>query len=173
MGRRGKTISEKKKAEVLKLSKQYGVGYLASHFGISESEIYKILRQERERPQHFSDLSLSILKLVEILDWYRQNNRMSIDPLISSSFPCDLPGFELPNLEKQELANLVAHLKTEIPEVIVIGEYPYACKKWFDLGEKQIGMKTPVVEITSELILKLKLMANRGSYSGKCPDCPT
>jgi len=126
---------------------------------------------ERNR-QHYSEISIAILKLAEILEWYRKNNCFSIDPLTSSTFPCDLPGIELPSLNQQEIANIVAHLKNEIPEVVAFGEYSDACKKWFALGDKKWDKDTPVVEITSELILKLKLMASRGSFSGKCPDCP-
>jgi len=172
MGKRGNKVSDKKKKEVLKLSKQYGVNYLASHFTLSKSEIYKILRQERKRPQHFSELSATALKLAEILDWYYKHHQFTIEPFISSDFPYTTHTPESATLNERELSNLLAHLKGEIPELVPIGEYPKACEQWFALGDKKWEKETPAVTITQDLILKLSLKASRGDFAGNCPDCP-
>ncbi len=172
MGKRGKKVSDKTKKEVLKLSKQYGVNYLTSHFNLSKSEIYKILRQERAKPAHFAELSATALKLAEILDWYYKNRCLTIDPLISSDFPYTTHTPESPMLNERELSNLIAHLGGEIPELVPIGEYPKACEQWFALGDMKREKQTPSATITGDLILKLKLKANQMDFIGKCPDCP-
>jgi hypothetical protein len=173
MGKRGKKVSEKTRKGVLKLSKQYGVNYLASHFSLSKSEIYKILRQERKKPAHFTELSATALKLAEILGWYYKHHVFTVEPLISSDFPYTTHTPESPKLNERELSNLLAHLGDEIPELVPIGEYPKACEQWFALpDDERLNTKPPEVTITDDLILKLKLKGNQGDFTGKCPDCP-
>jgi hypothetical protein len=172
MSKRGKKVNDKIKKEILKLNSQYGATYLAKHFRLSKSEIYKILRQERGKPPHFAELSMTCLKLAEILSWYHQNQRFTIEPFISSDFPYTAHQLELPTLNERELSNLMAHSKDEIPELIPIGEYPVACNQWFALGDKKWDKKTPSVMITKDLILKLRLKGNQGTFLGKCPGCP-
>ena len=75
-------------------------------------------------------------------------------------------------MNEQELSNLLAHLKGEIPELIPISEYPKACKQWFARGDKKWEKETPTVTVTGDLILKLKLKASQGNFTGQCPDCP-
>lgn len=172
MGKRGKKVSDEAKEEVLKLSRQYGVNYLAKHFRLSKSEIYKILRQERKRPSHFAELSATALKLAEILSWYYKQHCFTIEPLISSDFPYTTHTPESPILSERELSNLLAHLGSEILELVPIGEYPKACEQWFALGDGKWEKQTPSATITGDLILKLKLKANQADFIGKCPDCP-
>jgi hypothetical protein len=172
MGKRGKTVDEKTRQKVIELRRTYSVSYIARHVNRSKSEIYKILRQERKRPQHFSELSATALKLAEILDWYYKQHRFTIDQFISSDFPYTTHTLESPTLNEQELSNLLAHLKGEIPEMVPIGEYPKACEQWFALGDRKWEKETPTVTITGDLILKLKLKANQANFIGRCPDCP-
>lgn len=172
MGKRGKTVSEGKRREIIKLRRTYSVSYIAKHLNLSKSVIYKILRQERKRPQHFSELSTTASRLIEILDWYYKQHRFTIDPCISSDFPYTTHTPESPVLNERELSNLFAHLKGEIPELIPIAEYSKACERWFALSDRKGEKQTPSVTITSDLILKLKLRANRTNFVGKCPDCP-
>ena len=63
------------------------------------------------------------------------------------------------------------HLKGEIPELASIAEYPAACKRYL-AGDKSEN-EEPVAEITGDLILRLKLVANQGNFTGRCPDCPS
>ena len=75
-------------------------------------------------------------------------------------------------MNDRELLDLVAHLKDDIPELIPIGEYPKACKQWFAFSDRKWEKETPAATITGDLILKLKLRANQGNFTGRCPDCP-
>lgn len=174
MGKRGKTVDEKTRQKVIKLRKTYySVAYIAFHLDLSKSEVYKILRQERKRPQHFAELSATALKLAEIMDWYYKRQRSTINPYISSDFPYSTHTPESPTLDERELSNLLAHLEDEIPKLILIGWYPEACKQWFALGDEKWDEKAPVATITQDLILKLRLKGNRGDFSsGRCLDCP-
>ncbi len=172
MGKRGKTVNEKTRQKVIELRKTYSVSYIARHLNLSESEVYKILRQERARPRHFAELSATALKLAEILDWYYKCHGFTIDPLISSDFPYTAHQLEMATLSERELSDLMAHLKDEMPELIPIGEYPKACKQWFALGDKKWEKEKPSVTISGDLILKLWLRGNQGNLSGRCPDCP-
>ena len=122
--------------------------------------------------QHFDELSVTALKLAEVLSCYHGHHRFTIEPFISSDFPYTAHVLEVPTLNERELSNLMAHLKDEIPELIAIGEYPKACKQWFALGDKKWEEETPSVMITEDLVLKLRLRGNQGNLSGKCPDCP-
>jgi len=172
MGKRGKTVDEKTRQKVIELRRTYSVSYIAGHVNLSKSEIYKILRQERKRPQHFSELSATALKLAEILDWYYKHHLFTIEPLISSDFPYTTHILESPTLNERELSNLLAHLKGELPELVPIGEYPKACEQWFALGDRKWKKQTPGATINGDLILKLKLKANQANFIGRCPDCP-
>lgn len=124
-----------------------------------------------EAVKHYSELALTTQKLVEILDYYYKANRSSIMPFISSDFPytANLP--ESPILDEREFSNLTDHLKDEIPELASIAEYPTACKRYL-AGDKSEN-EEPVAEITGDLILRLKLAANQGNFTGRCPDCPS
>ena len=173
MGKRGKTVDEKTRQKVIELRKTYSVAYIAWHLELSKSEVYKILRQERKRPQHFAELSATALKLAEIMDWYYKCQRSTINPYISSDFPYTTHTPESPTLNERELSDLMAHLEDEIPELIPIGEYPEACKQWFAPGDEKWEKETPTVTITQDLILKLRLKGNRGDFSScRCLDCP-
>ena len=137
-----------------------------------KGNIKKTLTYDVRLQKHFAELSATALKLAEILDWYYKYHRFTIEPFISSDFPYTAHQLELATLNEKELSNLVAHLKDEIPELIPIGEYPKACKQWFTLGNRKWEKETPAATITGDLILKLKLRANQGNFTGRCPDCP-
>jgi len=64
------------------------------------------------------------------------------------------------------------HLKGEIPELVSIAEYPSACKQYF-AGNSKSENEMPTATITGDLILKLKLIASQGNFTGRCPDCPS
>ena len=119
---------------------------------------------------HYSELSLTALKLAEILDHYYQYHQFIIDPFISSDFPLTTHTPESPTLNEREFSNLMAHLKGEIPELASIAEYPSACKQYY--ASEQWGKEVPTATIAEDLILKLKLTANQGNFTGRCPDCP-
>ncbi len=173
MGKRGKTVGENKRQKVIALSKTYSVSYTAEHLDLSKSVVYKILRQERRRPQHFAELSATALKLAEIMDWYYKRQWSTINPYISSDFPYTTHPPESPTLNERELSDLMAHLEDELPELIPIGEYPETCKQWFALGDEKWEKETPAITITQDLILKLRLKGNRGDFSScRCLDCP-
>jgi len=129
----------------------------------------KVIKAKRDS-KHHAELSATALKLVEILDWYYKYHRFSITPYISSDFPYTTHTLESPTLNERELSNLVAHLKDEIPELIPIGEYHKACQQYFASRKRE--KETPTATITGDLILKLKLKANQGNFTGRCPDCP-
>ena len=182
MGKRGNRVSDKTKKEVLKLSKQYGVNYLASHFILSKSETYKILRQEREKPAHFTQLSVTALKLADILSKHHEHS-VTVIPFMTQDFPYKglqyeiLPFggqfVELAELDREKVSNLVCHLKAEMPELVSITKYPEAFREWFALpDDEKLNTKPPEVTITEDLILKLRLKGNKGDFCGKCPDCP-
>ncbi len=118
---------------------------------------------------HYSELALTTLKLAEILDYYYKYHRFIIDPFISSDFPYTTHTPESPTLNEREFSNLMAHLKGEIPELASIAEYPSACKQYF--ASEQWGKEIPTATIAEDLILKLKLTASQGNFTGKCPDC--
>ena len=120
--------------------------------------------------EHYSELAINTLKLVEILEYYYKTNMSDIEPLISSGFPLTLHLPDSPILSEREFSNLMDHLKGEIPELASISEYPSACKQYFT-GNNKAKMKTPTATITGDLILKLKLIASRGQFPGRCPDC--
>lgn len=119
---------------------------------------------------HYSELALTALKLAEILDYYYKAHRPSIVPSISSDFPYTAHVQELPILNEREFSSLMDHLRGEIPELASIAEYPSECKRYF-AGNKS-GNELPTATITGDLILKLKLVANQGNFTGRCPDCP-
>ncbi len=121
---------------------------------------------------HYSELSITALKLAEIIDYYYKANLSSIGPLISTDFPYTT---HLPNssiLNEREFSNLMDHLRGEIPELASIAEYPSACKQYFADNNKA-KIETPTATITGDLILKLKLIASQGNFAGRCPDCPS
>ena len=182
MGKRGKKVSDETRKEVLKLSRQYGVNYLAKHFTLSKSEIYKIRRQERKRPSHFAELSATALKLADILSKYHEHS-VTIIPFITEGFPYKGLHYEIlpfggslvesAELDRKKVSNLVSHLKAEMPELVSITKYPEAFREWFALpDDEKLKRKPPEVTITEDLILKLRLKGNQGDFCGKCPDCP-
>ena len=131
MGKRGKTVDEKTRQKVIKLRKTYSSAYIAFHLDLSKSEVYKILRQERKRPQHFAELSATALKLAEIMDWHYKRQRSTINPHISSDFPYTTHTPESPTLNERELSDLLSHLEDEIPDLTRIVCYLTDCKQWF------------------------------------------
>lgn len=165
MGIRGKKVNERKRQEVIQLRKTYGVNYISKHVGLSKSEIYKIIRQERERPLHFAELSRTALMLADVLDHYRENytgitpyvypeglKQVPLGTFLSSISSSDRG----PALEMVKISNLFYHLKADIPELAEISD-------WSNL--------TPG-EITKELVLEIRRRGNKGEFYGKCPDCP-
>jgi hypothetical protein len=122
--------------------------------------------------EHYSELAISTLKLVEILEYYYKAHITDIEPLISTAFPLTSHLPDSPTLSGREFSNLMDHLKGEIPELASISEYPSACKRYFT-GNNKAKMKTPTATITGDLILKLKLIASQGQFPGRCPDCPS
>ncbi len=124
-----------------------------------------------EAVAHFAELALTALKLAEILDYYYKAHQFNIVPLISTDFPYTTHLLESPRLNEREFSNLMDHLKGEIPELVSIAEYPSACKQYFS-GNSKSENEMPTATITGDLILKLKLMANQGNFTGRCPDCP-
>jgi len=165
MGNRGKTVDEKTRQKVIQLRKTYSVNYIAKHLDLSKSEIYKILRQEREKPFHFAELSRTALQLADVLNQYR-DSYADITPYVypegSRQVPLDtflhsisyLNG-KLP-LDKARILNLLSHLKADTPELANINE-------WSDLTLSMI---------TEDLILELRRRGSMGYFAGKCPDCP-
>ena len=121
---------------------------------------------------HYSELALTALKLVEILDYHYQAHQFNIGPLISTDFPYTTHLPESPILNEREFSNLMDHLKGEIPELASIAEYPSACKQYFAVNSKS-EHEMPTATITGDLILKLKLIASQGNFTGRCPDCPS
>jgi hypothetical protein len=136
-----------------------------------QNEFLKRKEHQQKKEQHYAELSITALKLADILSWYTKQQRFFIDPLISSDFPYTTHQLDIASLNKGELTNLKAHLQGEIPELIPISEYPKACEQWFALGDKKWEKETPSVTITKDLILKLQLRGNQGNFSGKCHDC--
>jgi len=136
-----------------------------------KGNIKKTLTYDVRLQKHFAELSATALKLAEILDWYYKYHRFTIDPNISSDFPYTTHTPESPTLNERELSNLMAHLKGEMPELAPIVEYPKACKQYF-AGDRKWEKEIPAVTITGDLVLKLKLTANQGNFTGRCPDCP-
>jgi hypothetical protein len=122
--------------------------------------------------EHYSELAINTLKLVEILEYYFKTNRSDIEPLISTDFPLTLHLPDSPILSEREFSNLMDHLKGEIPELASISEYPSACKRYFT-GNNKAKRETPTATITGDLILKLKQVASQGQFPGRCPDCPS
>lgn len=120
---------------------------------------------------HYSDLALTALKLVEILDHYYQAHQFDIGPLISTDFPFTTHLPDSPVLNEREFSNLMDHLKGEIPELASIAAYPSACRKYF-ADKSKSGHEMPIAKITGDIILKLKLIARQGQFPGRCPDCP-
>jgi len=139
----------------------------AKHLPSSQAREYR-----SDVGKHENELSMTCLKLAEVLSWYHKNQRFTIEPFISSDFPYTAHQLEIEPLNERELSNLVAHLKDEIPELITIGKYPRACNQWFALGDKKWEKERPSVLITKDLILKLRLKGNQGNFSGRCSDCP-
>lgn len=182
MGKRGKTVDEKKRQKVIALRKTYSVVYIADHLDLSKSVVYKILRQERKRPSHFAELSATALKLADILSKYHEHS-VTIIPFITEDFPYKGLHYEIlpfggslvesAELDRKKVSNLVSHLKAEMPELVSITKYPEAFREWFALpDDEKLKRKPPEVTITEDLILKLRLKGNQGDFCGKCPDCP-
>ncbi len=119
---------------------------------------------------HYSELALTALKLVEILDYYYKAHQFNIGPLISTDFPYTTHLPESPILDEREFSNLMDHLKEEIPELVSISEYPSACKRYF-AGSSKSEDEMPAATITGDLIFKLRLKASQGDFTGRCPDC--
>jgi hypothetical protein len=159
-------------------SREQILGKMAKKIGVSshrqvERIIAQAKRYREEIGKHFAELSATALKLAEILGWYYKRHVFTVGPLISSDFPYTTHTPESPILNERELSNLLAHLGDEIPELVSIGEYPKACEQWFALpDDEKLNTKPPEVTITDDLILKLKLKANKVDFTGKCPDCP-
>ena len=180
-----KKLSKRKKLAILqsyedKMAKGHDRAKILEHLekrlGVGGRQVERILSQARhyaqEIKEHHTQLSATALKLADVLSWYTNNHRFTIDPLISSDFPYTAHQLELATLNNRELLDLMAHLKDDIPELIPIGEYPKACKQWFALADKKWKKEPPAVTISGDLILKLRLQGNQGDFRGKCPDCP-
>lgn len=183
--RMSKQLSKRKKLAILryydgKMAEGYDrekiLEQLEKELDVSDRQVERILSQARQYVQvikeHHAQLSVTALKLVEILDWYFKYQQFTITPLISSDFPYTTPTLELPTLNEQELSNLTTHLKNDMPELIPVVEYSESCQQWFALGDRKWDKETPSVTITGNLILKLKVVANQTNFSGRCPDCP-
>jgi len=167
MGRRGKKVSDEERSEVLRLAKRYGVNYLAKHFVLSKSEIYKILRQERKKPLHFTELSITALTLASNFESYL--NAPDTDVVIGKIGDVvgggwlnviggkpDAQSVEMYKVDKRIASNLLLHIKPQFPELTEI-------KDWIELTDDKI---------TKTFVERLRLKANRGEFMGKCPDCP-
>lgn len=124
-----------------------------------------------EAVMHYSELALTALKLAEVLDYYYQAHVFNIGPLISTDFPYTTHLPESPMLNEREFSNLMDHLKGEIPELASIAKYPSACQQYL-AGNNKFEQEMPTATITGDLILKLKLIASQGNFTGRCPDCP-
>jgi len=149
---------------------------IAQEIGVSSiRQVERVIAQAKnfreEIKKHFVQISTIALKVVQILEWYYNNHLLVIEPIISSDFPYT-SHIDTPILNKRELSNLLAHLGSEIPELRSICEYPRACEQWFALGNKKWEIQTPSFAITEDLIFRLKLEANKASFTGRCPDCP-
>ena len=184
--RLGKRLAKREKLSLLQRyeeemkqgrNREQILGEMAQEIGVfSNRQVERIIAQAKryreEIEMHFAELSVTTLKLAEILDWYYKHHRFTIEPLISSDFPYKTHTPESPILNERELSNLLAHLGGEIPELVPIGEYPKACEQWSALGYRKWEKQTPSATITGDLISKLKLKANQADFTGKCLDCP-
>jgi hypothetical protein len=160
MGKRGKIVSDEKKKEVLKLSARYGLNYLASHFELSKSEIYKILRQERGKPAHFAELSKALLTIATNFETHLRDIGPLLEKIGDFVYGGDdniRYGMGMRKVDKFTALNVLHHLKGEFPELSEV-------KDWADL--------VPGDTMNDDLILRLQLKAQGGQFSGKCPACP-
>jgi hypothetical protein len=79
-------------------------------------------------------------------------------------------------LDEKKVSNLVSHLKDEVPELATLIATTKQYKEWVDLpNERKQNTLPPDVEgkITKDLVLRLRLIASKENWPGKCPDCPT
>jgi alanine racemase len=164
MGKRGKKVSDKIKENVLKLSATYGVGYLAPHFSLSKSEIYKIIRQHTKRKPHLEELSITALALASNLETYHGNlgtvfDFTKIGDAVYGGLIYEIgsqQSVRMQNVDKAKASNLLRHLKAEVAELSDIDD-------WSELTSSRI---------TDGLISKLKTKGYRGDFNGRCPECP-
>jgi hypothetical protein len=162
MGKRGTTVKEETREKVIELAKNYSESYIAQHLNLSMSEIYKILRQEKNRPLHFADLSVTASKLASNFDTYLKNNEPEGIPIGDVVYSGKLDDYDdmltprMKDTNKSVASNLLCHLKMEFPELTSIND-------WAQLRDDKI---------THDFITRLTLKANRGDFKGKCPACP-
>ncbi len=72
MAKRRKKVDEKMRAQIIQLSKDYGVNYVAGHLGLDESTVRKYLKRETERrivdspkfQKHCDDLAHNLSEFV-------------------------------------------------------------------------------------------------------------
>lgn len=180
-----KQLSKRKKLAILRYyddkmaegcDREVILEQLGDDFGVGDRQVERILSQARGYAQaikeHHVRLSVTALKLAEIMDRYFKNQQFSIEPLISSDFPYSIPTPGSQRLRKREFSNFASHLKEDMPELVPIVEYSKVCKNWFKLGDKKWAKKTPVVIINENLIMKLRVIASQTDFPGKCRDCP-
>lgn len=165
MRKRSKNVDEETRQKVIQLRKIYSVNYISKHLDRSKSGIYAILRQERNRPIHFAELSRTALQLADLLSQYRESYA-NITPYVypEGSRQVQLDTFlrnvsyfngRLP-VDKVRLSNLFRHLKADTPALTDIND-------WSDL--------TPSM-ITEDLIIELRRRGSVGDFAGKCLGCP-
>lgn len=183
--RMGKRLTKRKKLSLLQRyekemrrgkNREQILAKIAQEIGVSSiRQVERILAQAKdfreEIKKHFVQISTIALKLVQILEWYYKNHLFNIEPIIASDFPYTTHT-DTPMLNERELTNLLAHVGNEIPELESICEYHKTCEKWSSLGDKKWEEQKPSFEITEDLVYRLKLQANKVSFTGKCPDCP-
>jgi hypothetical protein len=68
----------------------------------------------------------------------------------------DALSVEMYQVDKRIASNLLLHIKLEFPELTEI-------KEWAGLTDDKI---------TKNFVERLRLKANRGDFTGECPDCP-
>ncbi len=169
----GKTVSDTERLKIVELREQYGVGYIASHMERSKSEIYKVLRQEAGKPEHFRNLGATARKLADNLYNFRKaddfwgnmptGNEHIVGEIIYGPGPVhQLPPnsfvewIYLEVIDKDIAADLLSHLKAELKE---LKQTP----NWANLTQDKV---------TEDFITFLRSKGYQEKFKGKCPRCP-
>jgi hypothetical protein len=169
----GKTVDEAERTKIVGLREQYSVAYIAKHMDRSKSEIYKVLRQEAGKPEHFRGLAETARKLADNLDNFRKSDEFwgntqtasehtvgeiiygpgTVHQLPPQSF---IEWIYLEVIDQDSAADLLVHLKTEFKDL-------KGTPDWAQLTQDKV---------TEQLITQLRSKGYQEKFKGKCPRCP-
>ena len=111
---------------------------------------------QKNKSELYQGLSETADKLAVIIEWWLNHGREIITPFVAQDFPYT-GHFELPELTKAELAELVADCGGRLPILHVIYYFEEAARQWIDNGFDANAI--PVVTLSRDLVARLQSLS--------------